>query len=125
MNPHKKHGWSRSPAPRPASAASRRRNAVPAGGRWRWGRGGVERLEELRSELAARHPQLQVVVLAADLSEEGEMETLLARVAREAGPVGGMAGSPQKFFRISAARRAREAAAGFERGDAVVFAGRA
>ncbi len=42
-----------------------------------------------------------------------------------AGSLGGMAGSPPHFFRISAAQCAREALAGFERGDALVFPGRA
>jgi uncharacterized protein len=42
-----------------------------------------------------------------------------------AGSVGGMAGAPPPFFRISAAQCAREALAGFERGDALVFPGRA
>ncbi len=42
-----------------------------------------------------------------------------------AGSVGGMAGAPPKFFRISAAQCARDALAGFERGDAIVFPGRA
>jgi uncharacterized protein len=35
-----------------------------------------------------------------------------------------MAGSPPPFVRISAAQCAREAIAGFERGDALVFPGR-
>jgi len=35
-----------------------------------------------------------------------------------------MVGAPPQFFRISAAQCAREALAGFERGDAVVFPGR-
>ena len=42
-----------------------------------------------------------------------------------AGSVGGMAGAPPQFFRISAAQCAREALVGFERGDALVFPGRA
>ena len=33
----------------------------------------VERLEGLRDELAARHPQLQVVVVSADLSDQAEV----------------------------------------------------
>lgn len=41
------------------------------------------------------------------------------------GSVGGMAGAPPRFFRIGAAQCAREALAGFERGDAVVLPGRA
>jgi short-subunit dehydrogenase len=41
-----------------------------------------------------------------------------------AGTVGGMVGAPPQLFRIGAAQCAREALAGFERGDAVVFPGR-
>jgi uncharacterized protein len=41
-----------------------------------------------------------------------------------AGSIGGMAGAPPESFRISAAQCAREAFAGFERGDALVFPGR-
>lgn len=200
----------------------------------------LDRLEKLRAELLERHPGLKVVALAADLSEEHDIETLLDRVAKQAGPVdvlvnnaglgdsvlfdradwartrqilrtnilalaqlswalvpgmvkrgrggvlnigsgaglavmpnavayvgskhfvagfsealradlsgtgvtvtqvcpgpvdsefdqvagsiGGMAGAPPQFFRISAAQCAREALAGFERGDALVFPGRA
>ena len=199
----------------------------------------LDRLEVLKAELAGRYPGLKVVVLAADLSDESDIETLLGRVAGEAGPVdvlvnnaglgdsvlfdhskwtrtrqvlgtnilavaqltsalvpalvkrgyggvlnigsgagltvmpnaasyvgskhfvagfsealradlagtgvvvtqvcpgpvesefdqvagsvGGMAGAPPQFFRISAAQCAREAIAGFERGKAVVFPGR-
>jgi hypothetical protein len=36
-----------------------------------------------------------------------------------------MVGAPPEFFRISAAQCAREALAGFERGEALVFPGRA
>jgi short-subunit dehydrogenase len=200
----------------------------------------VDRLEKLRAELLERHPELKVVALAADLSDEHGIETLLGRVAEQAGPVdvlvnnaglgdaalfdrcdwartrqilhtnilavtqlawafvpsmvrrgrggvlnigsgagltvmpnaaayvgskhfvagfsealradlagtgvtltqvcpgpvdsefeqvagsvGGMAGAPPQFFRISAAQCAREALTGFERGDALVFPGRA
>ncbi|HEX2713144.1 MAG TPA: SDR family oxidoreductase [Candidatus Acidoferrales bacterium] len=200
----------------------------------------LDRLEKLRAELLERHPGLKVVALAADLSDEHDIETLLGRVAKQAGPVdvlvnnaglgdsalfdradwartrqilrtnilavtqlswalvpgmvkrgrggvlnigsgaglavmpnavayvgskhfvagfsealradlagtgvtvtqvcpgpvdsefdqaagivGGMAGAPPQFFRISAAQCAREALAGFERGDALVFPGRA
>jgi short-subunit dehydrogenase len=47
----------------------------------------MDRLENLRAELLERHPGLKVVALAADLSEEDEIETLLGRVAEQAGPV--------------------------------------
>jgi short-subunit dehydrogenase len=42
-----------------------------------------------------------------------------------AGSTGGMTGGPPQFMRISAAQCAREALAGFDRGDALVFPGRA
>jgi short-subunit dehydrogenase len=42
-----------------------------------------------------------------------------------AGTAGGMAGGPPQFLRISAARCAREALAGFEAGKPLVFPGRA
>src|SRR5216683_5817056 len=42
-----------------------------------------------------------------------------------AGSAGGMTGGPPQFLRISAARCAREALAGFDRGQALVFPGRA
>ncbi len=42
-----------------------------------------------------------------------------------AGTTGGMSGGPPQFLRISAARCAREALAGFDRGAALVFPGRA
>ena len=42
-----------------------------------------------------------------------------------AGSVGGMAGAPPQFLRISAARCAREALAGFDAGQPLVFPGRA
>ncbi len=42
-----------------------------------------------------------------------------------AGTAGGMTGGPPQFLRISAARCAREALAGFERGKPLVFPGRA
>ena len=44
---------------------------------------------------------------------------------RVAGSVGGMAGAPPQFMRVSAAECAREALAGFERGAAIVYPGRA
>jgi short-subunit dehydrogenase len=47
----------------------------------------LDRLEALKAELAGRYPGLKVVVLAADLSDESDIETLLGRVAGEAGPV--------------------------------------
>jgi short-subunit dehydrogenase len=42
-----------------------------------------------------------------------------------AGSAGGMIGGPPRFLRIGAAQCAREALAGFERGAALVFPGRA
>jgi short-subunit dehydrogenase len=42
-----------------------------------------------------------------------------------AGSAGGMTGGPPQFLRISAARCARESIAGFDRGAALVFPGRA
>ena|SRR5579863_5133230 len=199
----------------------------------------LDRLEKLRTELQSHHPGLKVIVLAADLSEERDVERLLGDISEQAGPIdvlvnnaglgdsvlfdrsdwtrtrqllrtniiamaqlasallpgmvkrgrggvlnigsgagltvmpsaaayvgskffvagfsealradlagtgvmvtqvcpgpvdsefdqvagseGGMVGAPPKFFRISAAQCAREALAGFERGDAVVFPGR-
>lgn len=47
----------------------------------------IERLEHLRAELLARHPNLEVIALGADLSDERETETLLRRVDEQAGPV--------------------------------------
>src|SRR5262249_23194101 len=47
----------------------------------------LDRLEALKAELAGRYPRLKVVVLAADLSDESDIETLLGRVAGEAGTV--------------------------------------
>lgn len=47
----------------------------------------VDRLEQLRTELLARHPQLKVVALAADLSDEGDVAGVLARVREQVGPV--------------------------------------
>jgi short-subunit dehydrogenase len=199
----------------------------------------LDRLEKLRAEMLSHHPRLKVIALAADLSDERDVERLLGQVSEQAGPVdvlvnnaglgdsvlfdrsdwtrtrqilrtnifamaqlasalvpgmvkrgrggvlnigsgagltvmpnaaayagskhfvagfsealradlagtgvtvtqvcpgpvdsefdqvsgseGGMAGAPPQFFRISAAQCAREALAGFERGDAVVFPGR-
>src|SRR5215472_14891388 len=47
----------------------------------------LERLEKLRDELLGRYPGLQVVVLAADLSDEHEIERLLTKVSEQAGAV--------------------------------------
>jgi short-subunit dehydrogenase len=37
----------------------------------------VDRLEKLRADLLAHYPNLKVVVLAADVSDEREVETLI------------------------------------------------
>ncbi len=69
--------------------------------------------------------------LRADLSGTGVTVTQVcpgpveSEFDQVAGSVGGMAGAPPQFFRITAAQCAREALAGFERGDALVFPGRA
>jgi uncharacterized protein len=47
----------------------------------------LDRLESLRDDLLGRYPQLKVIVLAADLSEEREIDALLGRVAEQAGAV--------------------------------------
>lgn len=47
----------------------------------------TERLEHLRAELLARHPELSVVVMSADLADERQIEALLRRVEERAGPV--------------------------------------
>lgn len=47
----------------------------------------AERLEQLRTELLARHPKLKVIALSADLSDERQIEALLRRVEEQAGPV--------------------------------------
>ena len=44
-------------------------------------------LDELRASLLARHPQLHVVALPADLSEEGDVDRVVAKVGELAGPV--------------------------------------
>ncbi|MBV9767252.1 MAG: SDR family oxidoreductase [Acidobacteriaceae bacterium] len=68
--------------------------------------------------------------LRADLASTGVTVTQVcpgpvdSEFDRVAGSEGGMIGVPPPFFRISAAQCAREARAGFERGDAVVFPGR-
>lgn len=67
--------------------------------------------------------------LRADLAGTGVMVTQVcpgpvdSEFDQVAGSEGGMLGAPPRFFRISAARCAREALAGFERGDALVFPG--
>ena len=47
----------------------------------------IDRLEQLRRELLAGHPRLKVVALAADLSDEGDVTSLLARVHEQVGSV--------------------------------------
>jgi short-subunit dehydrogenase len=47
----------------------------------------AERLQELRAELLARHPRLQVVVIPADLSDEMDLARALADVREQAGHV--------------------------------------
>lgn len=47
----------------------------------------TERLERLRTELLARHSNLKVIALSADLSDEREIEALLRRVEEQVGPV--------------------------------------
>ena len=47
----------------------------------------MDRLENLRAELLERHPGIKVVALPADLSDEHDIETLLGRIAEQAGPV--------------------------------------
>lgn len=69
--------------------------------------------------------------LRADLAGTGVVVTQVcpgpvdSEFDQVAGSVGGMVGAPPSFIRITAAQCAREALAGFERGDAVVFPGRA
>jgi uncharacterized membrane protein/NAD(P)-dependent dehydrogenase (short-subunit alcohol dehydrogenase family) len=69
--------------------------------------------------------------LRADLAGTGVAVTQVcpgpvgSEFDQAAGSVGGMAGAPPQFFRISAAQCAREALAGSERGDDLVFPGRA
>jgi len=45
------------------------------------------RLEELRAELTGRHPQLRVLALAADLSDEREVDRVLSEVREQVGDV--------------------------------------
>jgi len=69
--------------------------------------------------------------LRADLAGTGVVVTQVcpgpveSEFDQVAGSVGGMVGAPPKFFRIGAAQCAREALMGFERGEALVFPGRA
>ena len=69
--------------------------------------------------------------LHADLAGTGVIVTQVcpgpvdSEFDEAAGSVGGMIGGPPQFLRIGAAQCAREALAGFERGDALVFPGRA
>jgi uncharacterized protein len=69
--------------------------------------------------------------LRADLAGTGVLVTQVcpgpvdSEFDTVAGTAGGMAGGPPQFLRISAARCAREALAGFDRGAALVFPGRA
>lgn len=45
------------------------------------------RLEELRASLLAKNPQLQVLTLPVDLSDEMDVDRALAEAAGQAGPV--------------------------------------
>lgn len=47
----------------------------------------TDRLEALRAELLARHPQLHVVVAQADLSDEADVDRVLGEVRKGVGPV--------------------------------------
>ena len=47
----------------------------------------LDRLEQLRAELVSRYPGLKVIALAADLSDEHEIERLLTEINEQAGPV--------------------------------------
>ena len=42
-------------------------------------------LEALRADLLAQHPQLQVVALPADLSDEGDVQRVLTEAQEQAG----------------------------------------
>ncbi len=44
-------------------------------------------LEELQATLLAQHPQLRVVVVRADLSDEGDVDRLVSEVGEQVGPV--------------------------------------
>ena len=48
----------------------------------------LDRLERLLEQLLGRYPELKVVVLAADLSDEHEAERLLVKVSEQACAVG-------------------------------------
>lgn len=69
--------------------------------------------------------------LRADLAGTGVVVTQVcpgpvdSEFDQVAGTAGGMTGGPPQFLRISAARCAREALAGFDRGAPLVFPGRA
>ncbi|MGN6169700.1 MAG: SDR family NAD(P)-dependent oxidoreductase [Solirubrobacteraceae bacterium] len=69
--------------------------------------------------------------LRADLTATGVTVTQVcpgpvqSEFDESAGTSGGMAGGPPQFLRITASECARDALAGFERGDALVFPGRA
>ena len=71
--------------------------------------------EALRADLAGAGV---VVTQVCPGPVDSEFDTI-------AGTAGGMTGGPPQFLRISAARCAREALAGFDRGAALVFPGRA
>jgi hypothetical protein len=47
----------------------------------------LDRLKELRAELLSHHPRLKVIVLAANLYDERDVERLLGQVSGQAGPV--------------------------------------
>jgi short-subunit dehydrogenase len=70
--------------------------------------------EALRAELSGTGVTMTQVC-------PGPVESEFDKVA---GSPGGMIGTPPRFFRITAAQCAREALAGFERGEARVFPGR-
>ena len=69
--------------------------------------------------------------LRADLAGTGVVVTQVcpgpveSEFDRMAGSLGGMAGGPPQFLRISAAQCAKDALVGFDRGAALVFPGRA
>lgn len=69
--------------------------------------------------------------LRADLAGTGVVVTQVcpgpvdSEFDQVAGSIGGMTGAPPQFMRVSAAECAREALAGFERGAAIVYPGRA
>jgi uncharacterized protein len=69
--------------------------------------------------------------LRADLAGTGVVVTQVcpgpvdSEFDQVAGTAGGIAGGPPQFLRISAAQRAKDALAGFDRGAAIVFRGRA